>query len=303
MQLNIFSEQIALVGNADKLDQLLKISDMVVQSARAQTFQVISLTRVSAKDVERALGAFEGASFQNTETAQAPLGLRAIALEHNGGQSLLLLGSRDDIARARKLIDEIEEQIDRDSGQQLLWHRCKHEQPKVLAELAVQLCDMLDGACNQGQTTGNAFSKHALSVSNRQNAETKKAKPSKKPAQQMETTRKAALSKGSLQVTFDPKSGYLIMALPGHLVAKMQEALNRLDAPKEMVQIDLLLLERRVTDANRSGIQLLRLGSGASQSTAGGFNFSGGMASGGLLNRGNFRIFPQPPAGGQFARL
>lgn len=298
VQLNVFSEQIALVGSADKILQLLRIADMVVQSAREQTFQVISLTRLSARDIERALDALGGIDLRDSGTAPPPFGLRAIALDHRGGQSLLLLGSQSDIARSQKLICEIEEQIDRDSGQQLLWHRCKNEQPQVLAELAVQLCNMLDGECNRGQSAEITFKKSPPAANNRLNAEREKNTSPQNGAEQLEPAKKGIVSGGTLQVTFDPKSGYLIMALPGHLMKKMQEALNRLDAPKEMVQIDLLLLERRVTDANRSGIQLLRLGSGASQKAAGGLNYSGGMAGGGLLNRGILEFFLSRRQGG-----
>lgn len=290
VQLHLFADQIALIGRRDALQQLLEIADVVVQRARAQTFQIITLQRVSAKDAERALGTLQsGFDAPGSASERPSIGLRALAFEYSGGESLLLVGSREEIDSARQLIEKIEEQIDRESGRQLLWHRCKHEQPSVLAEIALQLCDMLGDQEQQvlqapkepapkanlpARATGGAHGKGSSPIS---------------PPEQLSVAKR--VQSGRSGVTFDAKSGYLILAVPGHLVAKMQEALNRLDAPKEMVQIDLLLLERRVTDANRSGIQLLRLGAGASKTHSGGLNYSGSAAGGGPLNRGILDFF------------
>lgn len=62
----------------------------------------------------------------------------------------------------------------------------------------------------------------------------------------------------------DPKTNSIVMVVESYILPKLRDLLKKLDVPKRMVQIDVLLFEKRVTDNNTFGFNLLKMGTGAS---------------------------------------
>src|SRR6185437_3196609 len=58
----------------------------------------------------------------------------------------------------------------------------------------------------------------------------------------------------------DPKSGTLLMTVQRDVLPKIKELLKKLDVPKKMVQLEVLLFERRLHAQNNFGLNLLKLG-------------------------------------------
>jgi general secretion pathway protein D len=54
------------------------------------------------------------------------------------------------------------------------------------------------------------------------------------------------------------------MVVEASVLPKLRELIKKLDVPKKMVQIDVLLFEKRVSDNNTFGLNLLRMGQAAS---------------------------------------
>lgn len=61
----------------------------------------------------------------------------------------------------------------------------------------------------------------------------------------------------------DLKTGSIVMVVEAALLPKIKELIRKMDVPKKMVQLEVLLFERRLTKENDYGLNLLRLGSAA----------------------------------------
>ncbi len=290
--------QIALIGRCRDLLQLLSICDALERNAQQHTHRVLSLVKCSARDALAALQA-SGIASEEAEKkspavqtyAHAPL--RAVALSNargGGGQALFLLGTTEQIERATRMIGDIEEQIEDASGLQLVWHLCKHEQPSALAKLALQLLAMLGGDAKGALPPAGGELLPISEAPSSQVASNGKASRAFS-AHAQKATALTAFDGAEGRIAFDAKSGYLALAVPAHLAPQMRAALERFDTPKHMVQIDFLLLERKVADTNRSGIQLLRLGASASQSSQWGVDFPGSDVGQGHSGRGILDFF------------
>lgn len=85
----------------------------------------------------------------------------------------------------------------------------------------------------------------------------------------------------------DPKTGSIAMVVEADILPKIKELIVKLDVPKKMVQIEVLLFERKITKEDDFGLNLLKIGDCASNvnSTCATFNDPG------ILIRGIFDFF------------
>lgn len=295
--------QVALIGRCCDLAQLLTLCDAVTRDGEQRTYRVLPLAKCCASDALAALRAagFIGedggkdAPFANGAVSSSPL--QAIALSHPPhlcDRGILLFGNCEQIERACHMIQEIEGQLARSTGRQLLWYLCKHEKPPVLARLAAELLEMLEEDGGKGDLSEARLPRSLsdpLQVSQLETPDPKEVDAGK--AQMAEDGARTCLSsefRGAGRIAVDAKSGYLVLAIPPHLESPLRAALERFDRPKHMVQIDFLLIERKIADTNRSGIQLLRLGAHAAQTSEWGADFSR-SASGNEPSRGILDFF------------
>ena len=58
----------------------------------------------------------------------------------------------------------------------------------------------------------------------------------------------------------DPKTGNLLMVVRRDALVKIKELLRKLDVPKKMVQLEVLLFEKRLTNQNDFGLDLMKIG-------------------------------------------
>jgi len=72
----------------------------------------------------------------------------------------------------------------------------------------------------------------------------------------------------------DVKTGSIVMVVEADILPKMKELLKKLDVPKKMVQIEVLLFEKRTKSDNEFGLNLLKIGEIASQRDITGFLFN-----------------------------
>lgn len=276
VQIRAIDGQIALVGRCSDVQALLKISTLIARSATNTTYRVISPRGIAVEDLQLALGDYglQKNLGNHRDERQSDLlkeldstKLRLIPLMQFPNTSLLLIGLKQDVERACAIIEEIESQIEEQSPCQLFWYLCKNEKPQVLAELAEQIAEMLNEESARklkGEMRPPKPARAHFEPS---------AKRGERLANSSSNLRANPLIE-DCRIAFDAKSGYLVMSLPRQIAPKMQRALARLDIPKKMVRIDFALLERKITDCNRSGIQLLRLGSLSNHTAAKGLSFN-----------------------------
>src|SRR5581483_4708405 len=69
------------------------------------------------------------------------------------------------------------------------------------------------------------------------------------------------VEQGSDHFIADPKTGNLLMVVRRDALVKIKDLLRKLDVPKKMVQIEVMLFEKRIKNENRYGMNMLKLGS------------------------------------------
>lgn len=71
----------------------------------------------------------------------------------------------------------------------------------------------------------------------------------------------------------DIKTGSIVMVIEADILSKMKDLIKRLDVPKTMVHLEVLLFEKRLNTENSFGLNLLRIGDLASKTNASAFTF------------------------------
>ena len=84
-------------------------------------------------------------------------------------------------------------------------------------------------------------------------------------------------SKKTTHENFFPytSNGSVLMVVKKDTLGKIKEIIKRLDTPKKMVEIEVLLCERRTSNSSKSGINLLKLGDNASNTNQQNFRYNG----------------------------
>ena len=285
VEIRSISGQVALIGCCGDVKALLSICSLTARSAAQSTYRVIALRGIGFEDFQKAMDdryfqrssvGKKNASQKTSEVELSSSTLRLIPLANSPHPSMLAIGLPRDVDRALALAEDIEAQMKDQVDYQLLWYQCKNEKPEVLAQLAQQLAEML---IKGGKGENKPLSFPLLEQEIRPK---KTLKVEKNPS--LESL--IGTAHGNCRIAFDVKSGCLVMSLPRQIAQEMEKALARFDRPKKMVRIDFTLLERKITDCNRSGLQLLKLGSLASGTSAKGAGYGIDAGGGGSGNRG-----------------
>ncbi|MCH9625196.1 MAG: Type 3 secretion system secretin [Chlamydiales bacterium] len=274
-KIEIIGGRIYITASVETIEELLKVYAFAGTGGKRQDFQLISLSKISAKEMEIILNS----AFHDGKVSAEGSTLRVLPLE-SLSHALFLTGSKSDVTKALTLIEDVESQIESPQEKTVFWYTVKHSDPEELAAVLAKVYDVLMGNAIQGA---------------------KESKPEKK-----ETPKKgeAALiippanigatsgnkrtahktADGQNNFIVDPKTGAIIMVIDAPALPKIKELLKKLDVPKKMVQLEVLLFEKKVSNSNNFGLNLLKLGSQAKNVAQTGLSWGTGSASGGILD-------------------
>jgi len=117
------------------------------------------------------------------------------------------------------------------------------------------------------------------------------------PIQPAIIPRKVEYNEGRYNFLVDPQTSTMVMVVEAEILPKLKELLSRLDVPKKMVRVEVLLFEKTLSRQNNFGLNLLKLGDAASNTHRGGafWNMTSGVINGETipmpLNAGIFEFF------------
>lgn len=221
-------------------------------------------------------------------------GLRVITLEEVA-QAIFLIGTKDEIRKAEQIIIEVESQVGEAREKIIFTYNAKHTDPEELADVLARVYYlMISTGVGFDDMTGPPGS-HAASNAEadaRINIAPPPIFPLPPPQRQytdgfyqegnfpinprpVEPPMAGPLRPRSNRPNFivDYKTGAIVMVVEVDLLPKLKELLRRLDVPKKMVQLDVLLFEKRLRKQNEFGLNLLRIGSCANNKNKGCFSF------------------------------
>jgi general secretion pathway protein D len=221
-------------------------------------------------------------------------GLKVIPLSHIA-QAVFLVGTREEIQKAESIIKEVESQVGESRRKTIFWYTTKHSDPNDLADILQRVYELM-------VQTGTGYEERpptevielppqppvvtAAPFATNQpfyNIPTPLAPRPLVPRlydygyflddtylvepnptrRRWERERENKGNDTRNNFIVDVKTGAIVMVVEVDILPKLKELLKKLDVPKKMVQIEVLLFEKRLNRDNQFGLNLLRTGNAA----------------------------------------
>lgn len=274
MTVQVIGNNIVLIGYAREITEMMKIYDFISMPKHQQEYKLVALQKASSEEIAKILQAiFEGDGFKfvgedASKDSNLPFsqdgstGFRVITLKAPS-QSLFLLGKAEQIEKACQIIQDIENRVGEVQDKTVHWYACRHSE-------AEELADVLSQVYNKMVASPEAFS---IKGGKKRNVDIKETIVKKQdtgdrlvvsPPQIKDDPEKKRSYEKHENFIVDTKTNSIVMVVESYIFPKLRELLKKLDVPKKMVQIDVLLFEKRMADNNTFGLNLLRMGQAAS---------------------------------------
>ncbi len=228
-----------------------------------------------------------------TQTGAEGNGLRVITLGHIS-KAIFLVGTKEEIKKAEQIIQDVEAQVGGARQRTIFRYTVKNSDPEELANVLEKIYYLMveTGAGPEEEMPSdriiaeNAQSKVSVDLARQQaNApgppppvpllppppppinfydngfyldERRVVNPN---PDEIMPIRDPNANRDNFIV--DPKTSSIVMVVEADILPKLKELLKKLDVPKKMVQIEVLLFEKRVDNDDIFGLNLLRLGDAA----------------------------------------
>lgn len=317
-QLQWQGRDIFIAATVSEVQELLRLYDFAIETGGDRAYQLIPLCKVSAKEMAKMLAVLLDDCPKKEDDCKPGNGLQVVEMEHLP-RSLFLVGTSKEVKRAEEIIRTVEAQMCDSQDKEIYWYNTKHSDPEELAQVLAQVYDLM--ACNykcsknddNGDNNGTCQTgcdsavvplgcAECLPLPDRYfpqdiyAAANMPINPS--PVELGNNCKKPAPSKRQNFIV-DNKSGSIVMVVEQNLLPKIKETIRKLDVPKKMVQIEVLMFEKRSEDQNNFGLTLLKMGSAASQTNKTSLVWND--LSFGPFNRGILDFFISRPETSGFA--
>lgn len=265
-QVQVLAGHIFLISRVDALQELLKLLSFIETKNTKQDLELVSLSKIEPDEMTTILKlAFHEDSYGIDE-----LNLKIYPLA-SLPQTLVLAGSKEEIKRAKSIIEDIELHIEDPAKNTLYWYNVKHSDPEELANILSKIYQLLIDAEISTEKIDATIAE--VKAPTQQAVHTQ---PVHAGASQQQ--KKSSASYGNFVV--DAKTGSIMMVVKQELLPEIKKLLERLDVPKKMVQIEVLFFEKRMENQSNCGLNLLRIGSAVATNS----NSIGAIVKDGIMN-------------------
>lgn len=257
--------KIALVASKEEVGKLVDLYNTVWENARGKVSKVVPVSKMAVKEMEKILQSFFGESIEKNRPpfnkAQEPEGLHIFSLSQ--GNSLVLIGQQDVVDRAEKVIKETEEQLQDPAEMTIYLYQCRHSNPD-------DLCKVLQKVYNSLLVSSTEANREVDLNFSGQGGPFKNPPDGYPPASPLVvspsplksgTSALLEMEQGADHFIADPKTGNILMVVRRDALVKIKDLMRKLDVPKKMVQIEVMLFEKRISNDNSYGLNMLKLGS------------------------------------------
>lgn len=323
--LQLIGRDILIVAQVGEIQDLMKLYDFISTNKGTKDYKLVALSKVRAEEMAKILAAvFDhmGAEVpgEPTKEGEAPRrgtdklaaiseanGLKVIVLK-SLSQALFLIGTREEINKAEQMIHDVESQIGGRREKTIYWYTVKYSDPEELADLLERIyLVMVQELTYQTQAVPGQKDQQAIT----QNVDVNPVPGPPPKRTQKQIYAESFYQAGDVVVNpsivtlagydkkkrkrddranfiVDSKTGSIVMVVEQDILPKLQETLRRLDVPKKMVRIDVLLFEKKISDNTNYGLNLLKIGSCASQTNESCVSFNDLIKSGGIAGITSF---------------
>lgn len=255
--------KIAIISSKQEIEKLLNLYHTIWQDPEGRISKVVSVTKMNVKEMEKILQSFF------SEGGAMP-GRPPFAKDHDGlsihtpsqGNALILMGSREIVDRAEKIIKDTEEQLQDPAEMAIYLYNCKHSDPIDLAKILDKVYySLLYVLPESRESIDINYTTRGPTVATPPDGYSPTPPLIVPPPQfKPEVSSKLEIEQNSDHFIPDPKTGNLLMVVRRDLLGRIRDLLRRLDIPKRMVQIEVLLFEKKLNKQSNFGLNLLKLG-------------------------------------------
>ncbi len=287
--LHILGRDIFVIGPSGEIQDLLKLYDFTAAHRSNKEYRIIPLHKIDADGMAKILLAiFDQASAQTSDGENAGSGdiavngLRILPLGEQA-QALFIVGSSEEVRQAEEMIANIECQMSGAREKVIFWYTVKHSDAEELADVLQRIYSLMISTNtgmeqvpgDQGILPNNVPPAALPPYANLSQKEPPDSLYGQEgfyqeggyvvnpaPAEPRIFTKTIA-NEGRDNFIVDIKTGAIVMVVEADILPKLKDLTKKLDVPKKMVQLEVLLFEKMLHRENSFGLNLLRIGSAA----------------------------------------
>lgn len=292
--------KVALISTRDTIEKLLGLYRAIWEKAQGKAVRLIKSNKILPQEAEKVLKAFFTDSALKGRPNFSPVGadeLMVLTLP----QGLVLVGENETVSRGEKVIQDLECQLEDPGENVVYWYSCKHSDPEDIAAVLEKVYGSLIGTnldkkgegvpVDTGLPSSACANTGVPCPSPQQSSQSNPTPtcpgqstifnpvmPANPPFIQPGTIdTKEKINFGNFIV--DRKTTSILMVVRREELPKIKSLLKKMDVPKRMVQLDVLLVEKKLTDRRRTGFDLLQIGKNDSGEKENAISFDTGVAS------------------------
>lgn len=258
--IHLIDHKFFIIGPVSSLKELVKLYQFADFEKESFDHQFISSSRFSAEEMTALLHAVLDQTHVDSPDQMKLTVVQALK------DSIFITGPKNDVTYAVNLIKDLEAQVKEPQKKTVYWYTTKHSEAKELAvtlsNIYALLKDMPAIELSAQSTADLIESAHDTNP-----VETPMVEPGAFQS-------KESFVKNTSNFIVDEKTGCIIMVVEESLLPKIKEVIQKLDIPKKMVQIEVLLFEKKLSHHSKFGLNLLKLGSEATKTAYTGSTFN-----------------------------
>lgn len=277
--LQVLGRDILIVARVVEIQELLKLYDFALAHRGDRDYRVIPLSRVDAEEMAKILDSIFGFLTEETDmgsegTRCAPVptcsdnGLKVIPLGQIA-QAIFLVGTREELRKAENLVREVEGQVGEATERVIYWYGTKHSDPEELAQVLEKIYALM--ASTRAGMEGGGEGECCAAPSSKQQIENIIQQPDPSydngfsfgdnfVVNKMPPREAPVANQDRSNFLVDLKTGSIVMVVEAEILPKLKDVIKKLDVPKKMVQLEVLLFEKKTKQQNSFGLNLLRIG-------------------------------------------
>lgn len=274
--------KVAIVAMKEEVEKLLTLYETVWEKESEKTTKVIHLKKMTTVDMEKILRSYFGDLAEKNKMAmmRGNEDLNIMTLSHEA--SLVLVGVKDMVRKAEEIIKETEDQIQNPSEMTVHWYTCRHSDPIEVSAVLEKVYTSLIFSSSEGGEK-DLLDREYPAYMDDLNLQYPQPPITYGPQGPVPVVNPPVVIPGKLDdqkkktTTYNfipyPKSGAIMMVIRRDTLDKIKELLKKIDVPKKMVHIEVMLFEKMINNQNNFGLNLLKMGSLASNTGSAGIQY------------------------------
>jgi general secretion pathway protein D len=299
--------KIAIVSTRETVEKLLGLYHGIWENEIGKHVRMIKLTKITVSEAEKVLKAVFNDAASKGRPNFYPAGpdeLVVLSLP----QGLVLVGEKETVDRGERVLQELEAQLEDPGEKVIYWYTCKHSNPEDVASVLEKVYDSLVGSNFEKRAEVPAVQAppppppfptssteaNPVPMYPGQNTIYNPVLPANPAFIQPGVIDKQGSKTAFGNFVVDTKTTSILMVVKREELPKIKSLIRKMDVPKRMVQLDILLVEKKLTDRKQIGFNLLQIGKNSSGKKEDSITFDTGEKA---INKGILSYVFSRPSG------